>query len=417
MKAEENLNKKPSIVYAEKGQVIYTEFDQSNDKFYIIKKGNIKLVNSFGITYYKEYLTIGDIFGIIECISEKMRINTSIALSKCELIEITKHDIIYFLKNNNSLSKKIIKVFSNMYILLISKNKINNNPYIDSNIGNEFFKIGEYFISKNEYEKAIYIFSKYLKNYNNNVELINRAKKYLVNYSHLLKSNKNINKSNLIYNKIKKGSILFSELEPINEFYIIKSGKVKITKIIDNKEVTLSIIEKGFVLGEMGILSNEPKSASVIAIEDTEYLAVSKDNFNIIFSLQPKIANIVLKKYSIELWKMIRKLERKSIQNPINKILDSLFYEYQEKDLDKTNFDNYKFEIKLNELYALCNIVEDRIKNEFKSLLNNDIINIRNQDIYLQSKEKFKQLIRDKRLKNMDSMLIKTLDEIDIKVI
>jgi CRP/FNR family transcriptional regulator len=235
-------------------------------------------------------------------------------------------------------------------------------------------------------------------------------------YSNILKSRIKKYNTYKTYNKIKKGLFLFSELEPIDEFYIIKSGKVKITKIIDNKEITLSVIEKGFVIGEMSILSNEPKSASVIAIEDTEFLTITKDNFDIVFSLQPKIAKIILKKYCNELWKMIRKEEWKSIANPLNKVLDFLFYEYQENVLDKTDFDNYKFEIDIKELFALCGIIDDRCKLEIKKFLRNDVLYLNNNDIHLTSKKGFFELVKHYKLKNIDNILSNTLKEIGINI-
>ncbi len=48
--------------------------------------------------------------------------------------------------------------------------------------------------------------------------------------------------------------LIFCEYEPGNEFYFIQSGRVRIVKIINNREKTLDVLTEGDVFGEMSIL-------------------------------------------------------------------------------------------------------------------------------------------------------------------
>src|SRR5260221_12580219 len=47
----------------------------------------------------------------------------------------------------------------------------------------------------------------------------------------------------------------------------------------DGKEVILSILGPGEFFGEMGLIDDEPRSASVVTIEPCELLAIAKRDF------------------------------------------------------------------------------------------------------------------------------------------
>ncbi len=60
-----------------------------------------------------------------------------------------------------------------------------------------------------------------------------------------------------------KGEIIFCEYEPGNTFYLIQSGNVKIVKIFGGIEKTIDILKPGEFFGEMALLENAPRSASI----------------------------------------------------------------------------------------------------------------------------------------------------------
>jgi len=63
--------------------------------------------------------------------------------------------------------------------------------------------------------------------------------------------------------------------------YIVLSGRLKVMMgEADGKEMILSIIGPGEFFGEMGIIDDSPRSATVVAIEPCELLVVSKRAFN-----------------------------------------------------------------------------------------------------------------------------------------
>jgi CRP/FNR family cyclic AMP-dependent transcriptional regulator len=68
--------------------------------------------------------------------------------------------------------------------------------------------------------------------------------------------------------------------DPTDSLYIVLSGRLKVMMSdSDGKEVILSILGPGEFFGEMGLIDDAPRSASVVAIEPCELLSIAKRDF------------------------------------------------------------------------------------------------------------------------------------------
>jgi CRP/FNR family cyclic AMP-dependent transcriptional regulator len=77
-----------------------------------------------------------------------------------------------------------------------------------------------------------------------------------------------------------RGTTIMHLGDPADSLYIVVSGRLKVMMgEADGKEVILSILGAGEFFGEMGLIDDSPRSATVIAIEPCELLAVSKRAF------------------------------------------------------------------------------------------------------------------------------------------
>ena len=77
-----------------------------------------------------------------------------------------------------------------------------------------------------------------------------------------------------------RGSAIMHAGDPTDCLYIVISGRLKVMMgEADGKEVILSIIGPGEFFGEMGLIDDSPRSASVIAIEPCVMLSVTKRAF------------------------------------------------------------------------------------------------------------------------------------------
>ncbi len=77
-----------------------------------------------------------------------------------------------------------------------------------------------------------------------------------------------------------RGSIIMAAGDPTDSLYIVISGRLKVMMgDADGKEVILSILGPGEFFGEMGLIDDSPRSASVLTIEPCELLAIAKRDF------------------------------------------------------------------------------------------------------------------------------------------
>ncbi len=77
-----------------------------------------------------------------------------------------------------------------------------------------------------------------------------------------------------------KDTVIFFENEQGDSFFMILSGRVKVTILGDDgREVILSMLGPGDFFGEMSLLDHEPRSATAIAAEDTELLCLARTDF------------------------------------------------------------------------------------------------------------------------------------------
>lgn len=91
--------------------------------------------------------------------------------------------------------------------------------------------------------------------------------------------------------KYPKNSILVSEGELSDSLYIITEGKVKVyVSDEQGREVLLNILGPNTYFGELSLIDDEPRSASVMTVEPSQVVVVSKANFSQCLAVHPEVA-------------------------------------------------------------------------------------------------------------------------------
>jgi CRP-like cAMP-binding protein len=101
---------------------------------------------------------------------------------------------------------------------------------------------------------------------------------------------------------LSKDKILFNKGDEGDSLFAILSGRVKIfTQDNQGHEVALNRVGAGEIIGEMALLDYEPRSASVVALEKTSTLELSREDFMEILRKQPDLALSVIRNLSSRL--------------------------------------------------------------------------------------------------------------------
>jgi len=88
-----------------------------------------------------------------------------------------------------------------------------------------------------------------------------------------------------------RNSVILFEDDPGDALYIVSTGQVKVVLIgEDGREVILSVLGDGDFFGEMSLIDDEPRSAHVIAMKDSQLLVLRRDDFQARLEENPRIA-------------------------------------------------------------------------------------------------------------------------------
>jgi CRP-like cAMP-binding protein len=86
------------------------------------------------------------------------------------------------------------------------------------------------------------------------------------------------------------GSVLFREGDLAESLYIVVSGQVEVVRKNDRGERIVAVLGEKECVGEMSILDDEPRSATIRVMEDSFFLRIKSEDFKDLIHDNPDIA-------------------------------------------------------------------------------------------------------------------------------
>jgi len=93
----------------------------------------------------------------------------------------------------------------------------------------------------------------------------------------------------------KKGATIIHEGTTGSYAYLILSGSVEVSKKVGEEKLVLSRLVKGNIFGEMSLVDDKPRSATIVALEDTEVRVITRDRFESMLEQNPRAVIPLLK--------------------------------------------------------------------------------------------------------------------------
>jgi CRP-like cAMP-binding protein len=88
-----------------------------------------------------------------------------------------------------------------------------------------------------------------------------------------------------------KGSVILFENDPGDSLFVVRAGRVKVVLIgEDGREVILGVLGVGEHFGELSLIDDRPRSAHVIAMDDSHLLVLRREDFRARVEASPKVA-------------------------------------------------------------------------------------------------------------------------------
>ncbi len=307
-----------SIVNFHRNSYIIVEGKQDAHCFYIIRSGKVAIGKEVKIIEEEggNVLGPGDFFGVVSTMSTHSHIETAQALTDISLIAVRRDQYDLLIERNAPVAMKIIQGFSKRMRYLDEAVTRLTFKSTGTEHPSHLFKVAEYYARQSQYNQAYYAYYRYLQ-YCPQGENVNIAKERMSKihpYAKAVYLEKNSKDFSRFY---PKNTMLCSEAEPGDELYIIQKGAIRVSKIVDDKEVLLALLE------------NKPRSASGVAHEDTSVMVVNRANFQRMVQAQPQIITRLTQLLAERIWMSYRQLANTIMANPLGRLYDRLWLELE----------------------------------------------------------------------------------------
>jgi CRP-like cAMP-binding protein len=109
-----------------------------------------------------------------------------------------------------------------------------------------------------------------------------------------------------------EGQKFFSQGDPADAAYVILKGKADVSLDSPGGAIKVAELGRDAIVGEMGILSDSPRSATIIAAEATTALRIDKRVFLELLTQFPQMSVAVMRELASRLEKMNAQLARRA---------------------------------------------------------------------------------------------------------
>lgn len=348
-----------SLVNFRKGSYILVEGKSESDRFFIIQRGQAQCIRErdFSTDANANLLGPGDFVGVIPCMSNHNQIESVVAITDLVAISVKREQYPELIEKNTAVALKIIRVFAarmremneTLMQMALQQSSVNT--------AEQLFNVAKCYDAKRNFDVATYAYYQYLKTKPQGNNLLLAQKRFITLKPH----------SKAVYLEPKQGenvreypkdTMVFSESQSGEDMFIINEGQIKITKIVDGKEVVLAVLKAGDFFGEMALLENLPRSASAIAHEQCKLTVINRKNFDQMVTTQAVMISKLTTTLADRLWSMYRQVANTRIQDPLGKLFDMLALQIEKTRpvLTEKIATPTEISITLNELANMCAI-------------------------------------------------------------
>ena len=329
-----------------KGAYIYLESDVNVKQFYIVKTGKVQLsrFSDFG-GQMDDVRGIGYIIGIIQCISGLKLNERAIALTDCELLVIYRDQIEQLYTDHPKTILKIISEYSEI-LRMLDKELLKNSVGFEYGMRNmRIFELVQGYLTIGDNQKAAHLLQTFISEPDISADDKKRALT-------TLKSLPNVQlyrpEQMISEHRYSAGRVIFTENELGDVFYIIKSGKVRITKLEskNNNEAFIASLGVGDIFGEMAILNDKPRNASAVAETESLLMIIRKDGINKLPSSRFVKILILLTR---RIWLAQKQLQCTLTDNPSLKCYIYIIAKINLAGMNEENDYNKSYDLKMSE--------------------------------------------------------------------
>jgi CRP-like cAMP-binding protein len=118
------------------------------------------------------------------------------------------------------------------------------------------------------------------------------------------------------YQELPAGHNLFQQSTPGDALYLLTDGQIHLERHYpDGQQVVLTTESPYYVIGELSMLSNQPRTATVVAVADCTLVALERDDFMQVCAEKPAMATALTQYLGYRLHRMNLLVRETAIRN------------------------------------------------------------------------------------------------------
>lgn len=193
--------------------------------------------------------------------------------------------------------------------------------------------------------------------------------------------------------QFKKNDVILMEDEVGSALFVIVTGKVKVARTSsDGREVILTILSDSDFFGEMAILDGQTRSATVMAIEDSELFLIQRNDFIDLLKTYPDAAISLLQELTKRLRaadSKIKALSLKDAEGKVATVILQLADDVGKIKQGKVEIDKLPLQ---QDLANMAGTSRETISRTLHSFAKKGMIELDGNKIRIMDYEKFKEL-------------------------
>ncbi len=180
-----------------------------------------------------------------------------------------------------------------------------------------------------------------------------------------------------------KNTIIISEGDDSDSLYAILTGKVKVfLSDDDGREIIINILGEGQYFGELALLDDSPRSASVMTIEETKLAVISKSAFEDCLTRNPVLALRIIRELSARLRNLTQNVKSLALMDVYGRVARTLL------DMAEPTGDKLEIRQKLTQrdIASMVGASREMVSRILKDLSTGGYITIQNKTITINEK-------------------------------
>ncbi len=195
-----------------------------------------------------------------------------------------------------------------------------------------------------------------------------------------------------VYMEMKSGDVLFRQQDPANEFFLLVTGKIKLSLLsVEGTEKVVDIINAGNTFAEAIMFRGMPGyPVNAEAVGDCSVLRINAEVYKDILRKSPEACFMVMSRLSVRIHWLMTELDRLSLHNATYRLVSYLLENVPK---DVTEETEIQLAIPKHVLASRLSITPETFSRTIKRLVNEGKLEVHESHIILQDLEELRRMI------------------------